>query len=95
MHKSQLVKLPADMRMDCASLLACGVATGVGAVVWRAKVQMGSSCVIVGVGGVGLNSVQGASLVSAYPIIAIDVNDDKLESGQGVRGHAHHQQQQG
>ncbi len=79
-HKSQLVKLPADMRMDCASLLACGVATGVGAVVWRAKVQMGSSCVIVGVGGVGLNSVQGAALVSAYPIIAIDVNDDKLKA---------------
>lgn len=79
-HKSQLVKLPADMPLDRASMLACGVITGFGAVVWRAKVELGSSCVIVGVGGVGLNAVQGASLVSAYPIIAVDINDDKLEA---------------
>lgn len=79
-HKSQLVKLPDEMPLDRASLLACGVITGFGAVVWRAKVELGSSVVVVGVGGVGLNAVQGASLVSAYPIIAVDVNDDKLEA---------------
>ncbi len=79
-HKSQLVKLPDDMPLDRASLLACGVITGFGAVVWRAKVELGSSVVVVGVGGVGLNAVQGAASVSAYPIIAVDVNDEKLEA---------------
>lgn len=79
-HKSQLVKLPEDMPLDRASLLACGVATGFGAVVWRAKVELGASVVIIGAGGVGLNAIQGASLVSAYPIIAVDVNDAKLEA---------------
>jgi S-(hydroxymethyl)glutathione dehydrogenase / alcohol dehydrogenase len=79
-HKSQVVKLDADMPLDRASLLACGVATGFGAVVWRAKVELGSSVAVIGVGGVGLNSIQGAACVSAYPIIAVDVNDDKLEA---------------
>ncbi|MBN1321819.1 MAG: Zn-dependent alcohol dehydrogenase [Thermoleophilia bacterium] len=79
-HKSQLVKLPPDMPLDRASLLACGVATGFGAVVWRAKVELGASVAVVGVGGVGVNSIQGASLVSAYPIIAVDINDQKLEA---------------
>lgn len=79
-HKSQLVKLPDDMPLDRASLLACGVITGFGAVVWRAQVKLGSSVVVVGVGGVGLNSVQGASLVSAHPVIAVDVVDSKLEA---------------
>jgi S-(hydroxymethyl)glutathione dehydrogenase / alcohol dehydrogenase len=78
--ESQLVKLPQDLPSDRASLLACGVMTGFGAVVWRAKVRPGSSCAIVGVGGVGLNSVQGASLSGAYPIIAVDVNEQKLEA---------------
>lgn len=80
LHTSQVVKLPADMPLDSASLLACGVITGFGAVVWRAKVELGSSCVVVGVGGVGLNSIQAASMVSAYPVIAVDINDDKLEA---------------
>jgi len=79
-HKSQVVKLPPDMPLDSASLLACGVATGFGAVVWRAKVELCASVAVIGVGGVGLNSIQGASLVSAYPIIAVDVNDAKLEA---------------
>jgi S-(hydroxymethyl)glutathione dehydrogenase/alcohol dehydrogenase len=54
--------------------------TGFGAVVWRAKVRPGSSCAIVGAGGVGLNSVQGANLAGANPIIAVDVNEQKLEA---------------
>ncbi|MHB8105501.1 MAG: alcohol dehydrogenase catalytic domain-containing protein, partial [Dehalococcoidales bacterium] len=54
--QSQLVKIPADMPMDRACMLACGVITGFGAVVNRAKVGPMSSCVIIGVGGVGLNS---------------------------------------
>jgi len=78
--ESQVVKLPGDMPLDRASLLACGVITGFGAVVNRAKVEVLSSCVIIGTGGVGLNAVQGASISGAYPVIAVDISDSKLEA---------------
>jgi S-(hydroxymethyl)glutathione dehydrogenase / alcohol dehydrogenase len=78
--KSQLVKISEDMPLDRACLLACGVITGFGAVVNRARVQPMSSVVIIGVGGVGLNSIQGARVAGAYPIIAIDMLDAKLEA---------------
>jgi NDMA-dependent alcohol dehydrogenase len=78
--QSQLVKIPADMPMDRAALLACGVITGFGAVVNRAKVGVNSSCVIIGVGGVGLNSIQGAAISGAYPVIAVDIADNKLDA---------------
>ena len=80
LDESQVVKIPADMPLDSAALLACGVITGFGAVVNRAKVKVGSSCVIIGVGGVGLNSVQAAAISGAYPVIAVDLSDSKLES---------------
>jgi S-(hydroxymethyl)glutathione dehydrogenase / alcohol dehydrogenase len=64
--------------MPQASLLACGVITGFGAVVKRIHTKAMSSAVVIGVGGVGLNSVQGAAFSGAYPVIAIDVNDSKL-----------------
>jgi len=79
-HESQVVKIPDDMPMDRASLLACGVITGFGAVVNRARVEVMSSCVIIGCGGVGLNSVQGAAISGAYPVIAVDMLDNKLEA---------------
>ena len=66
-------KIPADMPMDRAALLACGVTSGFGAVVNRAKVKSMSSVVVVGTGGVGLNSIQGAAFSGAYPVIAVDV----------------------
>jgi S-(hydroxymethyl)glutathione dehydrogenase/alcohol dehydrogenase len=78
--KSQLVRIAEDMPFDRACLLACGVITGFGAVVNRARVQPMSSVVIIGVGGVGLNSIQGARVAGAYPIIAIDMLDAKLEA---------------
>ncbi len=76
--QSQVVSIPADMSLDVASLLACGVITGVGAVVNTAQVKPGSSVVIIGVGGVGLNAVQGARLAGASRIIAVDLIDMKL-----------------
>ncbi len=79
-HESQVVKIPKDMPLDCASLLACGVITGFGAVVNRAKVEVASSCVIIGTGGVGLNAIQGAAISGAYPVVAVDVLDNKLEA---------------
>jgi len=80
LDESQVVKLPSDMPLDRAALLACGVITGFGAVVNRAKVEVSSSCVIIGTGGVGLNSVQGAAISGAYPVIAVDLSDSKLEA---------------
>ncbi len=78
--ESQLVRVPDDMPLDRAALLACGVITGFGAVVNRAQVEPMSSVAVVGTGGVGLNSVQGAALSGAYPVIAVDVLDSKLEA---------------
>ena len=79
-HESQAVKIPEDMPVDRAALLACGVITGFGAVVNRAQVKPESSVVVVGTGGVGLNAVQGAAFSGANPIIAVDILDTKLEA---------------
>jgi S-(hydroxymethyl)glutathione dehydrogenase/alcohol dehydrogenase len=79
-HRSQVVKVPADIPLDSASLLGCGVITGFGAVVNRVKPGYLNSCAIIGIGGVGLNSVQGAAISGAYPIIAIDMVDAKLKA---------------
>lgn len=76
--ESQLVRLPDDVPLDVAALLACGVITGAGAVLNTAQVKAGSSVVVIGTGGVGLNSVQAARLAGAHPIIAVDVLDGKL-----------------
>jgi len=78
--KSQVVKIPEDMPMDRACMLACGVITGLGAVINRAKPEVLSSCAIIGCGGVGLNAVQGAAMCGAYPVIAVDISDSKLEA---------------
>ncbi len=78
-HRSQVVAVPADLSPIVASLLACGVLTGVGAVANTAGVEPGSSVVVIGCGGVGLNVVQGARLAGASPIIAIDLEASKLD----------------
>lgn len=78
--QSQVVKIPERIPLDSASLLACGVITGLGAVVNTARVPAGSSVVVIGTGGVGLNSVQGARLSGAHPVIAVDLSDAKLEA---------------
>jgi S-(hydroxymethyl)glutathione dehydrogenase/alcohol dehydrogenase len=77
---SQAVAIAKDVPLDSASLIACGVITGMGAVVNTASVKAGSSVVIIGCGGVGLNSVQGAALSGASPIIAVDLSPAKLEA---------------
>jgi S-(hydroxymethyl)glutathione dehydrogenase/alcohol dehydrogenase len=78
--QSQVVKIPQEMPMDRAALLGCGVITGFGSVVNRAKVPAMSSVVVVGTGGVGLNAIQGAAFSGAYPLIAVDVLDNKLKA---------------
>ncbi len=78
--QSQIAKLPKDMAMDAASLLACGVITGMGAVVNTAKVRPGATVVVIGAGGVGLNAIQGAALSGAAKIIAVDMLPEKLDA---------------
>src|SRR6056297_1443435 len=77
-HHSQVVKLPEGMAMDAASLLACGVITGVGAVVNAANLRAGQDVVVIGAGGVGLNAIQGARIAGARRIIAVDMSEEKL-----------------
>jgi S-(hydroxymethyl)glutathione dehydrogenase / alcohol dehydrogenase len=76
--QSQAVAIPKDVPLDSAALIACGVLTGMGAVVNTAGVKAGSSVVVIGCGGVGLNSIQGARLAGASPIIAVDIEPSKL-----------------
>jgi S-(hydroxymethyl)glutathione dehydrogenase / alcohol dehydrogenase len=81
--QSQVVRVPENMPLDRAALLACGVITGLGAVFNTAQVEPGSSVVVIGTGGVGLNAVQGAALAGAHPIIAMDLLDNKLKAARG------------
>jgi S-(hydroxymethyl)glutathione dehydrogenase/alcohol dehydrogenase len=73
--------IPIDARVpfDRAALIGCGVMTGFGAVVNRAQVRTGSTMAVFGVGGIGLNCVQGGALSGASRIIAVDVMPQKLE----------------
>jgi S-(hydroxymethyl)glutathione dehydrogenase / alcohol dehydrogenase len=80
--QSQVVAVPADMPLDRAALLACGVITGLGAVVNTARVRPGQSVAVIGTGGVGLNAIQGAVLAGAHPIVAVDRLDTKLTAAQ-------------
>ena len=74
-----LVKITEDMPLDRASLIGCGVTTGLGAVLNTVSVPAGASVVIVGCGGVGLSALQGARIVGAGNIIAVDAQAWKFE----------------
>ena len=75
---SQLAKIPDEIPLDVASLLSCGVITGVGAVINAGKVRPGEDVVVIGAGGVGLNAIQGAKLAGARRIVAVDMTEAKL-----------------
>src|SRR5262249_17258362 len=68
-----VLKIPDDLPLDRAALLGCAVITGFGAVVNCAKVRPGSSVVVFGAGGVGLNAIQSAAIAGAEKIIAVDL----------------------
>ena len=74
----QVVKVREDLPWTHAAIIGCSVATGVGAVIRHANVEAGSSVLVVGCGGVGLNVVQGAKLAGAKTIMAADLLDNKL-----------------
>lgn len=76
--QSQVVKIQRTMSMTAASLVACGVITGIGAVVNAAKLRAGQDVVVIGAGGVGLNAIQGARIAGARRIVAVDMTEEKL-----------------
>lgn len=78
-HSKAAIKMPKEMPLDKACLLACGVVTGVGATLNTSPVWAGARVAVVGCGGVGLSVIQGARLAHAKQVIAVDVNPVKLE----------------
>ncbi|MFF8728037.1 Zn-dependent alcohol dehydrogenase [Streptomyces sp. NPDC015171] len=93
----QAVRIPRDIPLTSAALIGCGVLTGVGAALNRARVDRGDSVVVIGTGGIGLNVLQGARLAGALAVVAVDANPAKeavarqfgatdfLTSAKGVR----------
>ncbi|MFJ9159023.1 Zn-dependent alcohol dehydrogenase [Streptomyces griseoviridis] len=73
----QAVRIPDDLPLTSAALIGCGVLTGVGAVLNRARVDRGDSVLVIGTGGVGLNVLQGARIAGAVTIVAVDANSAK------------------
>lgn len=77
-----VAKIRPDAPFDKVCYIGCGVTTGVGAVVFDAKVEPGSNVVVFGLGGIGLNVIQGAKMVGANKIIGIDINPKRVEIAQ-------------
>ena len=77
-----LAKIREDAPFDKACYIGCGVTTGVGAVVKTAKVEPGSNCIVFGLGGIGLNVIQGLKMVGADKIVGVDINPSKKEWGE-------------
>jgi S-(hydroxymethyl)glutathione dehydrogenase/alcohol dehydrogenase len=75
-----VIKIDDDVPFEIASLIGCGVMTGVGAALNKAKVEPGSSVVVFGCGGVGIAAIQGARIAGAAEIVAVDLNEGKLDT---------------
>jgi len=78
-REEALVKIDVDIPFESACIIGCGVMTGFGSAVNVAKIIPGSSVVVLGLGGVGISVVQGARIAGAAKIIAVDLNDNRLE----------------
>ena len=86
-----VAKIRNDAPFDKVCYVGCGVTTGIGAVINTAKVEPGSNCIVFGLGGIGLNVIQGLRLVGANMIVGVDLNDDKRSLGPQVRHDAFRQ----
>lgn len=80
--ENRCTKIDDDIPFDIACLLGCAVTTGLGLITNEAKMIMGQSILVFGIGGVGASVVKGASMVSAYPITAVDIDAGKLSLAQ-------------
>ncbi|MBI3233072.1 MAG: NAD(P)-dependent alcohol dehydrogenase [Bacteroidetes bacterium] len=78
-HKNNVIVVPKDVPLGLLGPLGCGIQTGAGAIINTLKVKVGSSVVVSGIGAVGLSALMAAKASSATTIIAIDVNDERLE----------------
>ena len=74
-----VAKIRDDARFDTACYVGCGVTTGIGAVIWTAKVEARANAAVFGLGGIGLNVIQGLKLVGADRIVGVDLNPRKRE----------------
>jgi S-(hydroxymethyl)glutathione dehydrogenase / alcohol dehydrogenase len=81
---SGAIRVPDDIPFDCAAILGCAVATGVGAARTTAAVTPGSTAVVIGCGGVGLSIIQGARMGGCRRIVAVDVVPEKLAPARAV-----------
>ena len=72
-----LAKIREDAPFDKVCYIGCGVTTGVGAVIWTAKAEVGCRAVVFGLGGIGLNVIQGLKLIGADQIVGVDINNAK------------------
>jgi S-(hydroxymethyl)glutathione dehydrogenase/alcohol dehydrogenase len=77
--ENRLTPIPKEIDFEIAALMGCAVTTALGLINNDAQVRIGQSVAVLGCGGVGLNVIQGAAMVSADPVIAIDIYDHKLE----------------
>lgn len=77
--ENRLTKIPRDFDPEIGALMGCAVTTGFGVVNNNARLRIGESVIVFGAGGVGLNVVQAAALVSAHPIVALDLFDHRLD----------------
>jgi S-(hydroxymethyl)glutathione dehydrogenase/alcohol dehydrogenase len=77
--ENRITTIPDHFPMDFAPLFGCAVTTGFGAISNKAKLAIGESLLVMGAGGVGLNVVQAAAMISAYPIVAIDRFDGRID----------------
>ena len=78
LHRDNIIRIDPDIPPAAAALVGCAVMTGVGAALNTAKVTPGSSVVVIGAGGIGLNVIQGAALAGAEKVIAVDMEERKL-----------------
>ncbi|AXC50305.1 S-(hydroxymethyl)glutathione dehydrogenase/class III alcohol dehydrogenase [Paracoccus suum] len=76
-----VAKVAEDAPFDKICYVGCGVTTGVGAVIYTAKVEQGAKCAVFGLGGIGLNVIQGLKMAGADMIIGVDINNDREEWG--------------
>jgi S-(hydroxymethyl)glutathione dehydrogenase/alcohol dehydrogenase len=83
MPQIALAKIDREAPLDRACLFACGLSTGLGAAMFTAQVQLGSTCVVFGAGMVGLGAVAGARLRGAERIICVDLSEERLELARG------------
>ena len=77
--ENRCTKIPKDTELDLAALFGCAITTGFGVIENNAKLKIGESIVVFGAGGIGLNIIQAAKLNSAWPIIAVDIFDNRLK----------------